>query len=671
MESTEGTPFDKPGADETAHGPELFSAPSDFFPALSQRLASRNVSVTNRSSLAELADVLESQEWSLRAAVFKAIGERGDTSLLPLARSGLVDEHPLVRAAAVRALGKLDGALPLMLVARSLEDESWQVREIALLTLGDVEAARRQTLPDAVGLMEHMLSDEDSTVRSTAAEVLHHSYPAAWQQLNSNHSVSTDAYREQMKKNLSPLQQAQNEKKAHDTGGTTMQNMPDLPRDREGLPEISESAGQMGSNPQQDQRRRISRRVLIAGVGVAALGTAASYFFLSERSLNQPGPTVASTKATSTPASTPTHRPAVTSTEPPPAPGAKHPGTIVTTYSRQGGTIADARWSPDGRFIASASSDKTVNLWSALDGSPLFVYTGHSDQVNSLDWSPDGKYIVSGGGDISLNSGAHDYSIHIWSASSYTLVRRLSGPNDYIHPIRWSPNGKYIAAACYNKNVYVWEAATGRLVTTYTGHGDSATCLAWSPDSQFLVTGVGYPDNTFHIWKAATGARVLIYPGLQSAGVLLATAWSPNGKWIASSAGGQNTNAIVTIWDPATGQTISTYRGHTTSVQGNSFTGTRRMAGFALGPVLPQRQLSGSGIGVFSVAWSPDSKHVASGGGLGDGTVQIWNPTSHQHLYTFPSTSSGSYVNSLEWSFNGTYLASTSASQTTVWGAQV
>lgn len=442
------------------------------------------------------------------------------------------------------------------------------------------------------------------------------------------------------------------------TGEIIMQQNPDSTEIREAELETYESVGQMGSSA-TPVRRSISRRTLVAGigVGVAALGAAASYAVFSGRLTTSWGN--ASLGAASTRlSSTATQPPLPTGTEPP-ANGKL--GDILTSYKRQKQLITDARWSPDGSLIASASYDQTVQIWRAASGKLLFTYNKHTDEVNSVDWSPDGKLLVSGGGNISLNEGVHDYSVQIWSASS-GLVRTLSGPDDYIRPIRWSPDGKYIAAACYNAKAYVWEAAGGRLVTTYTGHQDSLTGLAWSPDSKRIVTSSA--DAVVQVWEATTGRNVLNYNDQQSHGLVLAVAWSPDGTRIASSSGGAGSDAVVNVWSAVTGKTLYVYQGHVQSAL-VTFPGGGTL-GASL-PFAPAHRASGSGIGVFSVAWSPDSKNVASGGGSGDGSVQIWNPTTRTKVFTLPTSNGGACINSLAWSPGGAHMASTSGIITTIW----
>ncbi len=62
-------------------------------------------------------------------------------------------------------------------------------------------------------------------------------------------------------------------------------------------------------------------------------------------------------------------------------------------------------WSPDGKRIASASDDGTVQIWDAHTGSGIFTYKGHSSDPNNpgpvygVAWSPDGRFIASASAD--------------------------------------------------------------------------------------------------------------------------------------------------------------------------------------------------------------------------------------------------------------------------------
>jgi TPR repeat protein len=67
-----------------------------------------------------------------------------------------------------------------------------------------------------------------------------------------------------------------------------------------------------------------------------------------------------------------------------------------------------AAWSPDGRRIVTASTDRTVRIWDAASGGQLAVLAGHREGVLSVAWSPDGQKVISTAGDL---------TVRIWDAN--------------------------------------------------------------------------------------------------------------------------------------------------------------------------------------------------------------------------------------------------------------
>ena len=66
-------------------------------------------------------------------------------------------------------------------------------------------------------------------------------------------------------------------------------------------------------------------------------------------------------------------------------------------------------WSPDGRRLASGSSDQTVKVWDAASGQCLLTLPGHQGWVQACAWSPDGRRLASG---------SDDNTMKVWDAAS-------------------------------------------------------------------------------------------------------------------------------------------------------------------------------------------------------------------------------------------------------------
>ncbi|MBP7686941.1 MAG: protein kinase [Thermoflexales bacterium] len=270
----------------------------------------------------------------------------------------------------------------------------------------------------------------------------------------------------------------------------------------------------------------------------------------------------------------------------------------------------DARWSPDQKYIADTSFDRTAHILDARTGQVLRVLQ-HPDIIQYFAWSPDSKHIVTAGGDgVS----------RIWDVEAgKMLVGKQSPKDNWSVAEGWSPDGTRIASNYYpNSTIDVWNPATGETLLTIPEMGCVQHSPTWSPQSDRFSSGCLFTDprddnQPVHIWSATTGQLLMTLDSHD--GESIRTRWSPDGKRLAVS----YENGIMKVWDATTGQELTTFAGH---------------AGWG-----------------WDVVWSPNGQRIASSDDLGN--IKVWDAASGEEVLSLKSANA---VISLDWSSDGHWL---------------
>jgi hypothetical protein len=226
-----------------------------------------------------------------------------------------------------------------------------------------------------------------------------------------------------------------------------------------------------------------------------------------------------------------------------------------------------------------------------------------------------------------LASASFDRTVKIWDAASAQECLTLEGHTSTVYGVVFSPDGHRVASASDDRTVKVWDAGSGKECLTLEGHTSGVCGVVFSPDGRCLASAS--QDHTVKVWDAASGHELLTLKG--HTGVVQGVAFSPDGHRLASA----SYDKTVKVWDVASGQECLTLKGHTNLVLGVAFSPDgRRLASASwdqsvkIWDVVTGQEcltLKGHTGVVRSVAFSPDSRRLASASE--DQTVKIWDAT--------------------------------------------
>ncbi|KAJ9270399.1 hypothetical protein DTO212C5_3642 [Paecilomyces variotii] len=300
-------------------------------------------------------------------------------------------------------------------------------------------------------------------------------------------------------------------------------------------------------------------------------------------------------------------------------------GLIWQTLEGHNDPVATVAFSPDGKFIASASDHGIIKLWDATSGLILRTLEGHIDGVTAVAFSPNSKLIAS----ASL-----DYTIKLWNTTSLLIQQTFERHNDEVCAVTFSPNDKIVASASFDDTIKLWDATSSLVPHTFEGRCNPITGVqiaAFSPDSK-LIASVSPGSTTIKLWDITSGLVQQTFEGHD--GSVNSMAFSPNGKLFALTS-----DKTVTLWDTTSGliyQPFGIYNDPINMVEGVAFSPNTKLIALAssdkkvklwditLG--LIQQTLRGHTKTVNAVAFSLDGKLLASASY--DGTVKLWDITS-------------------------------------------
>ena len=216
------------------------------------------------------------------------------------------------------------------------------------------------------------------------------------------------------------------------------------------------------------------------------------------------------------------------------------PNTTISIWDSENGqqlhelpTVRDREWcSPNSRFLAFISSNKTVKIWDSIfnEFTELFEDNDSSIDYAQCKWSPNNKYLL-----IEFKNG-----IYIWNIANKRIINKLFIQKfefDRDYSSQWSSDSRYIALS------FLHDRSSGKITVLDNNNGDCHAVpikrrgltyynsIFWSPNSKYLACiAEDYDDhkNVIGIWNSENGQCFSIPKKYEVWGIN----WSPDSRYL-------------------------------------------------------------------------------------------------------------------------------------------
>lgn len=176
-------------------------------------------------------------------------------------------------------------------------------------------------------------------------------------------------------------------------------------------------------------------------------------------------------------------------------------GKRLAELGNESDTVIAADISADERLVALGGSNRTIKVFSTVDGSLKHSLVKHTEWITAIAFSPDGKLLATAD---------RVGNIHLWDANSGGVVLPLAEHKAGVRSLAWRSDSQVLASVGEDGQIVWWDIAKGFPLTTkadahppqrapgtYGRIANGVLDVAFGPNGELVTCG---RDGTVKVW---------------------------------------------------------------------------------------------------------------------------------------------------------------------------